>query len=188
LRKSRQPTEKHKPTIRIGSLSEFTTQRNNANDHTERGLRLIDDSMSEDGYVAPMTSANDGEVIDGSARLERAFDRFDGEAIIIEHDGQRPIIAKRIDIPDAEQEIAKRISLRANRIAQVDLSWNPEVIASLNLSDPKLVKGMFSDIELADLLMKVPNFEPTSADDQGRLDERGKVKCPECGYEFQAQT
>lgn len=51
--------------VRIGKLSEFRPQVANANLHTERGLRMLDDAMSEDGYVAPATAAADGEMIDG---------------------------------------------------------------------------------------------------------------------------
>lgn len=145
---------------------------------------MLDDSMQEDGFVAPMTAANDGEVIDGSARLERAYERFDGEAIIIEHDGTRPIVAKRVDVPSAETEIAKRIALRANKIGQVDLAWNPEVITALNVSDPGVLRKVFTEDELAELLLTVPNFAPAGADDQGKLDEKKKVECPECGHEF----
>jgi hypothetical protein len=29
-----------------------------------------------------------------------------------------------------------------------------------------------------------PNFEPASIEDQGRLDEKKKATCPECGHEF----
>src|SRR6266516_5404283 len=29
-----------------------------------------------------------------------------------------------------------------------------------------------------------PAFEPVSADEQGRLDEKANVTCPECGHEF----
>lgn len=29
-----------------------------------------------------------------------------------------------------------------------------------------------------------PDFQPSSIDDQGRLDEKAKVQCPECGHEF----
>lgn len=176
--------KKVKPQLRLGRLSEFTPQRSNANQHTERGLKLLDDSMSEDGFVAPMTAAADGEVIDGSARLERAYDRFDGEAIIIEHDGTRPIVAKRVDVPNAETEIAKRIALRANHVAAIDLAWNPEVISSLRESDPRVLGKVFTDEELAEILMQVPNFSPASAGDQGQLDEKKKVECPECGHEF----
>ena len=32
--------------------------------------------------------------------------------------------------------------------------------------------------------MMDPDFSPTSADDQGRLDKKNPVRCPECGHEF----
>jgi len=81
--------------VRIGKLSELRPQSVNANKHTERGLRMLDDAMSEDGYVAPATATADKEVIDGSARLERAFDKFDDEAIILEHDGTPESLGRR---------------------------------------------------------------------------------------------
>lgn len=30
-----------------------------------------------------------------------------------------------------------------------------------------------------------PDFELVSADEQGRLDERAKIECPECGHQFE---
>lgn len=33
--------------------------------------------------------------------------------------------------------------------------------------------------------IQMPSFEPAGEDEQGRLDERVKVKCPECGHEFE---
>lgn len=133
----------------------------------------MDDSMSEDGYVAPMTAAADGEVIDGSARLERAFDKFDDEAIIISHDGTRPIIARRLDIPDANNPIAKRISLRANRIAEADLSWDAGLLAELAASDPKTVEGMFSDKELAEILSQTGS---ESKDAEPQIDKAEELR------------
>lgn len=149
--------------VRIGKLSEFRPQSQNANKHTERGLRMLDDAMSEDGYVAPATAVADGEVIDGSARLERAFDKFKDEAIILEHDGTRPIITVRTDIPNAKTKEAKRIAVRANRIAQVDLEWNPEVLAEL--TEAKEIEGLFSDKELAEILTQT-GVEPKDAEPQ----------------------
>lgn len=139
--------------VRIGKLSEFRPQKANANSHTERGLRMLDDAMSEDGYVAPMTAVADNEVIDGSARLERAFDKFNDEAIILEHDGRRPIVTVRTDIPNAQTKEAKRIAVRANRIPEVDLAWNTDILQTL---EPAELAGMFSDKELAALCAILP--------------------------------
>jgi DNA modification methylase len=134
------------------TLAEFHPARVNANKHTQRGLGMLDAALSEDGYVAPMTAAADGEVIDGSARLERVVERFKGvEPIVVEHDGRRPIVMVRTDIPSADTELATRISLRANRIAQADLAWSPEALAELIAAYPNVTKGLWTKEELAEL-------------------------------------
>ena len=113
-------------------LEEFRPQAVNANRHTVRGLALLDDAMSRDGFVAPITVAADGEAIDGSARIERAVERFPGvEPIVVEHDGTRPIVMVRTDIASADTPQARRIAVAANRIAQVDLDWDASVLEGL---------------------------------------------------------
>ncbi len=120
------------PKLRIGKLSDFIPQKQNANLHTERGMSLLESSMSQDGYVSPMTATADGEVIDGSARLEKSATQFANEAIIVEHDGTRPVVMKRIDIPSAEDPRAQRISLSANRIGELNLQWSPVELQGFN--------------------------------------------------------
>jgi hypothetical protein len=137
------------PTGDAPRLRDFRPAAHNANTHTPRGLGLLDQSLSEDGYVAPMTATADGEVIDGSARLERVAERFgpDVEPIVIEHDGTRPIIAKRIDIPHANTPIARRIALRANRVAQLDLAWNTDELTRLAQELPDVTHALWSPEE-----------------------------------------
>lgn len=148
----------------------FRPQAVNANRHTERGLSMLDGAMVEDGYVAPMTAAADGEVIDGSARLVRAAERFDGEALVIEHDGTRPIVMRRTDIPNAETEAAKRIAVRANRIAEVDLAWDPAVLASL---PPAITGALWSPEELSALTLPP---EPTAVDAEPQIDRAAELQ------------
>ena len=132
-------------------ISEFRPQRVNANKHTARGLGMLDKSMADNGFIGAMTSAADGEIFDGSARLETAYERFgeDVEPIIVDADGTRPIIVRRIDIPSADDPKAKKLAIAANRIASVDLDWDLEVLAEtsqiIDISD------MFFDDELAKL-------------------------------------
>lgn len=121
-----QPVKVDITEMEDGKLSDFRPQENNANAHTQRGLKALGDAYSEVGYVAPMTAAANGEVLDGSARLEQAFDQFEDEALVIHHSGDRPIIMIRDDVPDSDDPRAKKISYGANRIGEIDLKWNPE--------------------------------------------------------------
>lgn len=91
-------------------------------------MGMLDASMSRDGFFDGMTAAADGEIIDGSARIEVASTKFPDEAIIVEHDGTRPIVEVRTDIPNANDPRAKRIALAANRVAQVNLNFDPAVL------------------------------------------------------------
>lgn len=150
-------TQSPRPTIKIAKLDDFRSQRQNANKHTDRGLSMLDEAMTEDGYVAPMTAAADGEMIDGSARLERAGERFGPEVIVIEHDGRRPIITKRTDIPNAKSDLAKRIAIRANRIAQVDLNWDPELLMKLEANPELHLDQLFSPDEWRRILAQLPS-------------------------------
>ena len=117
------------PKIHLGKLSTFFPQKRNPNRHTERGLSLLESAMSSVGYVAPMTATADGEVIDGSARLEKSALVFpDKDPLIVDHDGSRPVIMRRTDIPNANDPRAKEVSYGANRIAEVNLSLNPVML------------------------------------------------------------
>jgi hypothetical protein len=139
------------PTVKVAKMGEFRPLKTNPNKHTERGLGMLDRSMSEVGYVAPMTAAADGEILDGSARLETAAQRFGDEVLVIHHDGKTPIVCIRDDIPNANTPEAKRIAIASNRIAEIDLSWSAEQLfadieAGVNLD------GLFAENELADIL------------------------------------
>ena len=50
---------------------QFHPLARNPNKHTSKGMGLLDAAMSRHGYVAPMTAAADGAILDGNARLDR---------------------------------------------------------------------------------------------------------------------
>ena len=112
---------------------------------------MLSKSMEDHGFFGAMTSSADGEIFDGSARLETAYERFGDsvEPIIVDADGTRPIIVRRIDIPNADDPKAKKMAIAANRIASVDLDWNMEVLAEI--SQEIDISDMFFDDELAKL-------------------------------------
>jgi hypothetical protein len=143
-------------------ISAFKPQRQNANKHTPRGLGMLDKSMSENGFIGAMTSAADGEIFDGSARLETAYERFgeDVEPIVIDADGTRPIIVRRIDIPSADDPRAKKLAIAANRIASVDLDWDADILATI--ADEVDISDMFFEDELAALVATEQQEEGTN--------------------------
>lgn len=171
-------------------LSDFRPQQQNANKHTPRGLGMLDDAIAKEGWITAITVTADGEAIDGSARLEAAAERFgvDVEPIVVESKGDRPIIHIRRDIPSADDPRARQLSIAANRIAEVDLEWDLEVLE--DWGDDINLREFWGENELINLMS---DSQPTEEE----LDEMGmggdreakevECKCPSCGHEFVKQ-
>ena len=84
-------------------------QRKNANRHTQRGMGLLESSIEKDGWIGAITTAADGETFDGSARVEvTARMAMLDDPIVIDSDGTRPIVVRRVDIPNADDHRPER--------------------------------------------------------------------------------
>lgn len=136
--------------IETKKLSDFKSQNENANGHTERGLKSLSVAYEKVGYVAPMTADANNEILDGSARLQKAVDQFPDEALVIRHDGSKPVIMVREDIKDGTDPKAKLISYGANRIAETNLDWEPGQVL-VDVENGVDLSGLFSDNELAEM-------------------------------------
>lgn len=140
-----------KPTIR--------PQQNNANAHTPRGMGMLEGSIQRDGWIGAITVAADGETFDGSARVEvTAANGMLDDAIVVETDGTRPIVVKRTDIATADDPRAKRLSVAANRVAELNLAWEPGVLAELR-DDPAVALGALFTAE------EMSAMQPADADE-----------------------
>jgi DNA modification methylase len=145
--------------VKETKIDAFKPQGRNANRHSQRGLGSLEASMRKHGYVAPMTAAADGEIIDGSARLDTVANVFDDDVLVVEHDGTKPIVMVRTDIPSADSPEAREISIAANRIAELNLTWDAEVLLE-DLQSGVDLKGLFDQEELDALLDGLIEKEP----------------------------
>lgn len=113
-------------------ITDLKPQELNANRHKPRGMGQLEKSIQQDGWISAITVAADGETFDGSARLEVAADKFaDVEPIIVDSDGSRPVVVRRTDIPNASDPRAKRLGVAANRVAELNLDWDADVLAEI---------------------------------------------------------
>ena len=122
--------------------------------------------MRKYGYVTPMTAAADGEIIDGSARAETGATVFGDDVLVVHHDGTKPVIMVRDDIPSADTPEAREISIAANRIAQVNLDFDPEVLLG-DLQAGVDLSAFFFDNELDDILLAGEQTVLSDARDMG---------------------
>ena len=134
---------------------------------------MLQHAIANEGWISAITVTADGESIDGSARLEAAYERFgeDVEPIIVRSKGDRPIIHIREDLPDASDPRAKKLSIYANRIAEVDLDYDLEVLAELH--EEVGLEDMFFADEIEALMGK------EKQDDEGGTEYQGEKSVEE---------
>jgi hypothetical protein len=168
-------------------LGKFRPATKNANRHTARGLKALQDSIRAVGYTEPMVAAADGEILSGNARLETVADIFgvDVEPLVIHSDGTRPVIHIRDDVPNASTQMAQQIALAANRVAELDLSWDVEVLAGF---DADTIGGLWSPAELSTLGQQWADAQPPDVEfpeyDENAADDVEYLTCPECGHKW----
>lgn len=132
-------------------------------------------SIKEYGFRQPIVVDKEGVIIVGHTRLA-ASQKLGLETVSVH-------VAA-----DLTPQQAKAYRLTDNRTAEEN-DWATDLLA-LELTDLQ-EDGFDLDIlgfdqEEIDALFEndTPDFPPASADEQGRLDEKKKVCCPECGHEF----
>ena len=90
---------------------------------------------------------------------------------------------------DVDDDAALRIMLSDNATARAG-SDNPaalaELLAELAGTETGLAGTGFDENDLQTIIdgLAGPMFDPVGIDEQGRLDEKAKVTCPECKHEF----
>lgn len=131
-------------------VKDFRPARVNANKHTARGMGALQKSIQSDGWIGAMTTAADGEMIAGSARIETVAQVWgtDAEPIVVESDGTRPVLVVRTDIPNADDKRAQRLALADNRVQEMDLTWDVEVLAGFGAD---VLGELWTPDELSDL-------------------------------------
>ncbi len=156
---------------------------------TDKQFKQLQETLLELGDLSGIVhDLNSNEIISGNQR-SRVFDINKCEVEITE----------RYDKPDKQGTVAigfviwqgakynyrqvrwtERQCEKANIVANKGGGdWNFDTLANEFELDDLLDWG-FSEFEL-DIM---PNFEPVGIEQQGRLDEKAKVTCPECGHEF----
>lgn len=175
------------PKIKKANPDDYRPQGRNANGHTQRGMGMLDNSMSAVGWIGGATAAANGEMFDGSARLEKGVHHFGDRLYEIESDGTEMFIIKRTDIPDGTHPTAVKAGILANRTAEVNLDWQGPVLLEANDSGAIDIDEVFFPDELAAILET--NLKDAIADEsEGGIGDREKKEfscvCPNCHCEF----
>jgi DNA modification methylase len=134
-------------------MSELKFDKRNANRGTDRGRALLEQSIKELGAGRSILVDKDGNVIAGNKTLEAA--RKAGLKVrIIPTNRDELVVVQRedLDLDDSAGE-ARRLAYLDNRVAELDLSWDVEVLTEDAAAGLDFDSLGFLDKELQRLLL-----------------------------------
>lgn len=159
------------PKLRIAPLSEFRQDDENANKGTPRGKELLKKSLQQRRFARPTFAAADGTILGGNKTLESAKEVGMDEAIIVESDGSRPIIHVRTDLANSKSPAARKLATEDNRIAELSLSWDEEMLGALAEFDDEILKDLWDD----EKIKRLQNIIELADDQSGLLQQRFQI-------------
>lgn len=128
--------------------------------------------IDEVGYLDPvLCQKSTGMVIDGHLRVELAM-----------RANQSTLPVAYVDLTDAEADLALATYDPIGALAYADTEQLKALLDDVSTGDAA-VMAMLSELAAKEGIVP-PDFDPVGIDDQGRLDEKAKVTCPECGHVF----
>jgi hypothetical protein len=128
--------------------------------------------LEEVGWVQQVIiNKRTGNLIDGHLRCQLAA-----------REGNKTIPVLYVDIDEAEEELVLATLDPIAGLAATDKAKLDKLFQDIN-SDNENVQKLISEIAENEGIIP-PDFQPVGIDEQGRLDQKAKVICPECGCEF----
>lgn len=158
-------------------LAELKPHPENPRRHPQRELEDLRESLRLYGWVRNVVVAQDKVILCGHGMVEAA--RQNGLT-----DAPCEVVKLNHDHPKA-----KKLMLLDNQVSR-NAEDCDEAIAALLAEIQQSGEGLpgtgYTDADVDELIgrMAVPDFQPVGIDEQGKLDEKAKVTCPECGAEF----
>jgi DNA modification methylase len=130
-------------------LTEYKPDPNNANQHSERGMSMLEDSLSQVGAGRSLVADKNDILLAGNGVQEVAHSMGFDEVIEVETDGDALIVHKRrdLDLLNDPDHKARKLSLYDNRVQEVSLTWKPEALEQYKLEGVP-VERMWTPVEL----------------------------------------
>ena len=128
--------------------------------------------LEEVGWVQEVIiNQRTGHLVDGHLRCQLAA-----------REGAKTIPVKYVDLSEEEEALVLSTLDPIAAMAATDRAKLDDLMRGIQ-SDNEQVQALISEIATKEGIIP-PDFEPVGIDEQGRLDQKKKVICPECGHEF----
>ncbi len=111
----------------LSTLADLQLDPQNANRGTSRGRTLLGESLRAHGAGRSIVVDREGRVIAGNKTVEQA--RQLGLSMrVVTTMGEELVVVHRTDLDLATDPRARRLALADNRVAELDLEWDPDML------------------------------------------------------------
>lgn len=146
-------------------MTKLKFDQQNANQGTDRGRELLDQSITELGAGRSILADKDGNVIAGNKTLAAA-QKAGLKIRVVDTDRDELVVVRRndLDLNDSTGE-ARRLAYLDNRVAELDLAWDPDQLARDLAAGMDLGELGFEESELLYIIGE-PDVEDVDAEPQ----------------------
>lgn len=182
--------KKSAPKVTLRKMADYLPDDQNANEHTERGMDVLEKAVGEVGWLGAMTVDANGKLIAGNARQEIAARTGFDDVIEIEVNGDQPVVIKRreLDLDSADDDVrerSRRAAIIENRAHELNQKWNAGTLLALRADGVNMSKAGFTDSELKYLaVMQLPSEVEFPEYDESVGDEVSFITCPHCNKQI----
>ena len=145
----------------------------NVRRHGEKNLGAIKSSLLRFGQQKPIVVDAKGIVRAGNGTLAAL------KAL-----GWKEVRIVRSTLEGSEATAYAIADNRTAELADWDDDALSQTLAALQIEDEDLALATGFDAKEIEEMVIPMNFNPSSIDEQGRLDEKNPIECPKCGHEF----
>ena len=109
-------------------ISDLTPDAQNANNGTERGAGLLENSIQKYGTGRSILIDKNGKIIAGNKTAEKAGEIGLEDLLVVKTDGNKLVAVQRTDL-DLDNDLqARELAYADNRASELDLDWNIDQI------------------------------------------------------------
>lgn len=136
--------------LKTNKLSELKFDKINANKHSSKGQKAVENSLQKYGAGRSILVDKDNNIIAGNLTAEVAGQIGLDNIQFVETDGKKLIVVKRTDL-DINSKTARELAIADNRTSELSLNWDEDALKNLKENFKVDLKDFFSNDELLDM-------------------------------------
>lgn len=160
---SKKPAEKTNQPILHGEvlptgvkrkrITDYQYDPANLNEHTERGMRALDDSVTKYGLGRSIVTDKNGIILAGNATHETAVSNGFQDVIEVETTGNELVVVRRtdLDLTNDEEHRARMLAIGDNRVGQLNLSIDDSALLEMMQEQDLDLSDFYTPVELEEM-------------------------------------